>query len=67
MLTPEGERVSREAEQITFTHIAAHMKDLTEDDLATIRRALDLFEETLARLESAVKHSGDHAEMQQTA
>jgi DNA-binding MarR family transcriptional regulator len=67
VLTPEGERVSQEAEQITFSHIASYMKDLTDEDLTTISRALDLFEETLARLEDAVKHTGDHAEMPQSA
>lgn len=67
VLTPDGERVSKEAEQITFSHIAGQMKHFSEDDLETINHALGLFEEVLTQLEDAVKHAGDNTEMQASA
>jgi DNA-binding MarR family transcriptional regulator len=67
ILTPEGERISQESEQITFSHIAAHMTDLTDADIETINRALDLLEEVLGRLERTTKHSVETAEVEQSA
>lgn len=67
VLTPEGEQISQDAEQITFSHIAAYMKDYSEEDITAISRALDLFERTLEQLERSVKHSLNHPEVEQTA
>ncbi len=58
-LTPDGERVSLAAEQVTFSHVAAHMDVLSREDLADIESAFTLLESVLGRLEDDVKNAGE--------